>query len=356
MTGKKYKTLKVSPRQFASTYYDPKSVGSYGGVHNLKASTNATYDATKKWLVTQDAYTLYRPARQRLKSDPIVPEAVDSHWESDLADFQAMSKDNDGIKFVLVTVDVLSKYACAEPLTDKKGSTVAEAIDKIFRTSHRRPRYFRTDRGTEYLNGSVRSTFKKHDVIHILADHRTKASLAERFIRTLKTRLWRYFWATNSTRYVHVLRDFVESYNHTVHSVTRMRPVDVTVYNGEDVWRRLFGHLIKVSQRKHVSDLKVGDEVLISKHVPIFEKGYNRRWVNEIFRIYKVTGGLVGVFRYWLVDKRGENIVSSFKREELQKVNHREKIVRKVLKAKKGEKKRVLWRGYPDVLTSYVDV
>ena len=329
-------------------YYDPKNPGSYGGVERLRRETGAPIKQVKSWLQTQEVYTLHRPSRQRLNKDPIIVPGIDYQWGSDVIDVQSLAKENDGVRYLLVVIDTLSKYAWVEPMKSKEGKNVAKALNKIIKESKRCPKVLRTDRGGEYTNRIVQNALTQHSIRHMIADHRTKESISERFIRTIKSRLWRYFRATNGYRYLDVLKDIVTSYNHSVHRTIQRRPVDVTIYNGEDVWRHMYGKMI-ADKSRYTSDLKIGDRVLISKEKAGFDKGYSRRWVREPFVVKGILGGQRGNFRYKLSDLRGEDIIATFKREELQPMNHKEKIIRKVLKPRDG-RKRVVWRGYPNSL------
>lgn len=344
---------KFRPSDLARVYFNPRSPGGYGGVARLQRETKAPIKAVKQWLRSQDAYALHKSSRKRLKSDQIVVSGVDHMWCSDLMDCQKLSSDNDGYNYIMVVVDALSKFGWVKPLINKEGQNVSDGLRDIVRTSHRSPRMFRTDRGVEYTNNKMQRTLSELGIRHIIADHRTKEAIAERFIRTIKDRIWRYFTATNSTRYIDVLQDLLHSYNHTVHRTIRRRPVDVTIKNGEDIWRQLYGHLLS-KKIGNLPDLKVGDVVLISKDKNIFAKGYTRRWVIERFKISDIKGGHAGVFRYKLKDLEGDEVLSTFKREELQRIIPKERIVQRVLKSRNGRTK-VTWRGYPTHLETYLE-
>ena len=108
----------------------------------------------------------------------------------------------------------------------------------------------------------------------------TKASIVERFDRTLKTRMWRYFTKTQSVRYVDVLQAFMRSYNDTYHRSIGMAPSEVTSTNQETVWQRLYGH-----ESVGTPKFRVGNRVRIGKAKRHFEKGYMANWTEELFTI-----------------------------------------------------------------------
>ncbi len=98
------------------------------------------------------------------------------------------------------------------------------------------PKTLQTDKGTEFWNRSLQKLLKEHSVYHFAKhNEETKASIVERFNRTLKTHMWRYFTKTQSVRYVDVLQAFMRSYNDTYHRSIGMAPSEVTTTNQETV-------------------------------------------------------------------------------------------------------------------------
>ena len=142
----------------------------------------------------------------------------------------------------------------------------------------------------------------------------TKASIVERFNRTLKTRMWRYFTKNQSVRYVDVLQAFLRSYNDTYHRSIGMAPSEVNSTNQETVWQRLYGHESVVGTHK----FRVGDRVRISKAKRHFEKGYMANWTEKLFTIVDAHRSNRPVYR--LVDWHGEKLDGTFYEPELQKV------------------------------------
>ena len=137
----------------------------------------------------------------------------------------------------------------------------------------------------------------------------TKASIVERLIRTLKTRMWRYFTAKKTMQYIDILPDLVYSYNHTVHRSIKMRPTDVTVDNEKQVWHTLYDdddHAVKHVKYK----FKIGDQVRISKIKRTFEKGYLPNFSKEIFTISKQVPHYPPVYK--LKDYDSEELKGTF--------------------------------------------
>ena len=334
-------------------YFDPKRVGSYGGVNALRRVTRAPVKAVKQWLSEQDAYTLHKPVRIRFKRRRVIVGGRNHQWQADLVDLSKLKKDNDGYVFLLTVIDVFSKRAWCVPLKNKSASSLVMALKGLL--VNIAPTTLQTDKGLEFLNRSVRRLLKEHGVHHFSThNEETKASIVERFNRTLKTRMWRYFTKYQTVRYIDALQDFVQSYNDTYHRSIGMAPSQVNAANQEEVWQRLYGH-----DGKGVPKFKVDDRVRISKAKRRFEKGYMANWSEELFTIREVHASDPPVYR--LVDDLGEVLDGTFYEPELQKVLvSKDKLYRveSVLQRRKVGKRTealVKWYGYPTSNNSWID-
>jgi transposase InsO family protein len=108
-------------------------------------------------------------------------------------------------------INVLSRYAWVVPLKDKTGKTLKDAFQVIFKSGWR-PIRLQTDKGTEFTNRVFQKFLKEHDV-HLFTTYNeeTKASIVERFTRTLKTKMWKYFTHRETQTYVDVLSEMAAS-------------------------------------------------------------------------------------------------------------------------------------------------
>ena len=204
-------------------YYDQKRVGSYGGVAALQRVVPAERDV-ERWLSTQDAYTLHKPVRRRFKRRCVVVGGPNQQWQADLVDMSRLKQANNEITFLLTVIDVFSKRAWCVPLKSKSAAALVTAFTPLL--SNRAPTTLQTDKGSEFLNRPLQRLLKEYGVHHFTTHNEdTKASIVERYNRTLKTRMWRYFTKNQTLRYVDVLQDFVRSYNDTYHRSIGMAPI-----------------------------------------------------------------------------------------------------------------------------------
>ena len=257
----------------------------------------------------------------------------------------ALSEDNDGYRFLLLVIDTFSKYGWIIPLKDKKGETVAKAFKLIFKEG-RRPEKLWTDKGREFYNQNIKDLIELYST-----ENEEKSSIVERWIRTMKDKMWKYFTDNNTYFYMGVLPDLLEDYNNTVHSSIKMTPIDASKKENElTVWRNLYPDRYKINNI--TPKFSVGDEVRITKKKKVFEKGYTTRWTEEIFTIKEIRD--TNPVTYKLTDLQGEEIKGTFYEPELQKTEQQIFRIEKVIKKEKG-KSLVKWKGYSDKFNSWVD-
>ncbi len=140
----------------------------------------------------------------------------------------AYSKENDNNKYLLTCIDVFSKYAWARALKNKSRLEVTKAFKSILEEG-RVPKKLQTDKGMEFFNKHFQDFMKEHDIHHFATATDLKASVVERFNRSLKSQMWRFLTATNSQRYIDVLQDIMQGYNSSYHRSIKMRPVNTSL-------------------------------------------------------------------------------------------------------------------------------
>ena len=193
---------------------------------------------------------------------------------------QSLSRKNKGIKYLLCVIDLHSKYAFVIPLKDKKGISIVNAFNKIIKQSNRKPNKIWVDQGGEFYNNVFEKWLLDNDINMYSKYHEGKSVVAERFIRTLKNKLYKHMTATGKNIYYHVLDDVVNKYNNTKHSTIKLKAIDVRDNN-----KRVY---IDEHNEKD-SKFKVGDRVRISRHKNIIAKGYTPNWSSEIFIVDKIN-------------------------------------------------------------------
>ena len=347
-------------------FYDVKNPASFTGIDALyrevnrgkKTGCTITRKQISEWLKSQDAYTLHKPIPRKIKRNRVVVSGIDALWQADLADLSSLSESNKGYKWLLVVIDVFSKYIWCEALKNKSAAEVVRAFNEIL-SKGRIPKKVQTDQGTEFLNAKLKKLFRKHNIVSYYTFQDVKASVVERAIRTLKTRLWKYFTWKGNYRYIDVLPSLVNSYNHSKHRSIGRAPAEVSKDNEWFVWRKLYADIKTPSETKPPRfEYEIGQKVRLSKVKKIFDKGFERNWSREIFVVCERLPRTPPVYR--LKDLAGDIIEGVFYGAELQAVmkeDSDEYRVEKIVKKRKVNGKTeylVKWEGYPPSFNSWV--
>ena len=279
-------------------FFDNKSTGS--GFKKLKNTTKPSSSIL--------ADELHKPVIRKFKKRKVYSQFKDNIRGVDLADMQSLSRKNKGIKYLLCAIDLYGKYMFVIPLENKKGISVTNGYNKIIKQSNRKPNKIWVDQGGEFYNNVFKKWFSDNDIIMYSTYNEGKSVVAERFIRTLKIKLYKHMTAIGKNVYYDVLDDVVNKYNNTKHSTIKMKPIDV-----ENNKKRVYVD----EQNKKDSKFKVDDRVRISKFKNIFAKGYTPNWSKEIFIVDKINDTVP--YTYNLKDLNDEEILGSFYDRELQK-------------------------------------
>ena len=295
----------------SQVYYDPSHSASFGGIDAVyraarERGIKTTRQQVKEWMQQQDTYTLHKPVRWKFPRGRVIVGGIDQQWQADLADVSSLSKYNGGYRYILTCIDILSKYAWAIPLKDKRGSTLVSAFQQILK-SGRKPEKLQTDQGKEFVNHLFQQLLKKEGIYFFTTGNETKASVVERFNRTLKTKMWKYFTRNNTLNYLSILPQLMQSYNNTWHRSIKRKPSSVDKRNEKEVWNTLYGDF---EQKVATFKFNVGDQVRISKTRRMFKKGYLPNWTEEIFTVSERISDQPPLYK--LKDYEGEELEGTF--------------------------------------------
>ena len=199
------------------------------------------------------------------------------------------------------------------------------------------------DRGSEFYNNSFKKWLQNNDTTMYSTNNEGKSVIAERFIRILKTKIYKYMISISKNVYIDKVDEIVNEYDDEYHTSIKMKPTDVKDNTYIDF-------------KKEINDkdpkFKVGDHVRISKYKHTLVKGYMPNWSEEIFVIKKIKNTVP--WTYFINDLSGEEIISTFYEKELQSTRQNKFRIEKVIK-KKGDKLYVKWKGYNNSFNSWID-
>lgn len=351
-------------------YFDPAHPGSFKGAQKLyevvkeEGKYPLSLQQVRQWLQKDPSYSMHKPLRRKFQRLPVIVTGLHDQYEADLADMQKLKRKNDDVTFLLVVVDVFSRYMWVEPLRAKTNAEMLGAFQHLFERAPQ-PRRLRTDRGNEFTSAEVEDYFDRLNIEHWTAHNdEMKASYAESAVRNLKRSLWGYMRKNKRYRYIDILQDAVQAYNNTRHRSTGMKPSAVTEGDVEEL---LWWHQYKPKKPYIRSRLdkpprfafKKGDHVRISHKAKTFERAYDEKWTPEIFVVARAFTRF-GIRKYRLQDIEGEDVKGTFYEGELQRVDYNPEgsfDIERVLK-KRGQGKQeeflVQWRGWPPKFNSWV--
>ena len=358
----------------ASIYFDPKHPGSFAGPDKLYKTVKAEGKfkigkyRISKWLRDQDAYSLTKGVIRKFSRSRVIVEGLDSQWDVDLMDMKDLASQNDGQRYVLVAIDIFSRFARCIPTKSKSAKDVKEAFEKLL-IGPRHPKVIRKDLGKEFNNREVSRLLAERGIRHFSAQNtEIKANYVERLIKTLKHRVYRYFIKHKTQRYVNVLQDIVDSYNNTVHSSLGRTPASIDANNEQESRYEQYVLRQKRVSRRHKSIkslkprryvFKLGQVVRVSHIRNVFDREYSQKWTGELFKVK-------GRFRreelpvYQIEDWSGDDVEGTFYEPELQAVNvddNKEYYVEKILKKRTRYKRRevlVRWQYWPKKYDSWI--
>ena len=230
---------------------------------------------------------------------------------------QPLAPQNDGYRFILTVIDVSSRKGWAKAVKSKKIQDIKPAFQQIFREHGDTPTQDQSDEGMEFESRAMKEFFDENDIEQYSVKSQFKASLVERFNRTLKTKMYRYFTHKRTRKWIDVLPALIESYNNSYHRGIRMAPNQVNASNEMLIW--LYNEEGEEPVPKRKKHVQVGDHVRLSRVKGTFEKGYLPNWTKEIFTVTRILN--TKPVQVKVKDYNNEEIKGSFYLDEIQAVD-----------------------------------
>lgn len=347
---------KKTTQSLSKVYYNINDPAGFGGVNRLKQAIK--HDGTENWLKGQLTYSLHKPIKRKFPTRSYRTSGLNDVWQLDLMEMIPYSRINKGYKYILTCIDVFSRFARAYALKSKQGQEVAGALESLFDNGNK-PIRIQTDLGKEFYNSHVKKILQKYKIHHYSVYSQFKASLVERFNRTLREKLNRYFTYTGKKVWYDILDKIVNTYNHTKHrSIQNMRPMDVNSQNEMDLWL-MQEKRDEMSNKVSANQIPLLDYVRISHVRGPFLKNFDQNWSDEVFRVIGVNTQQEPTM-YVLEDLKNNVIQGKFYRQELQSIGpslpqlYR---VEKILQSKgvgKYKQYYVKWVGYDSSHNSWI--
>lgn len=300
--------LSDKERNILEKFYT-QGFSAYGSVSNLKKASKLPRKKVEIYLSKTGAHTKYKTPRKRFSRLKVQAFDINEIWSIDVAYMDKLAKYNYGVKYLLVAVDVLSRYLRVEPMKTKSASDTKRAFQHMIHKVS--PRKVWSDKGTEFKGEFKR--FCESKGIETYSTHsETKSAFAERYIRTLKNIIYKYLEKKWSYHYIKNLREFVDTINSRVNRAIGLAPKKVTQKHVPELISKVADQSFKLSK---IPKFKIGDSVRIAKENLPFKKGYKQNYTDEIFQIGKIATRNPPTYN--LCDSNQEKLLGKFYQQEL---------------------------------------
>lgn len=251
-------------------------------------SINITPKEIKKFLENQKTYQLYKQAK-RVVGHPIVTGKPFEAYQCDLTDMSKLSKQNKGYKYILLIIDIFTRYAIGIPLKSKSPEVVVEAFEEAFQRIPK-PKSITSDNGSEWM-GKVLKYLKNNNINHItneVGDH-NKLGVIDRLTRTLKEKMYKTMTYNDDAKWKDNFENIVEIYNQTPHrTLGGYSPFEASLPENEQIITQL--QIERVKKAKRYDNFKIGDIVRVKKQRRTFERAFDTKWKNKTNKIVDKVG------------------------------------------------------------------
>lgn len=273
----------------------PNAESLYKIIKKDNENSTVTKKDVKDYLNNQQEHQMLTITREKKKTlGHITATFENQFWQMDIYDLSKYHKTNKPYKYILCCVDVFTRKAYCAPIESKNINDVLHAF-KIIISKHARavPKIITSDSDSTFLSDEFQTFLKKLGITHntvILNDHHA-LGIVDRFARTLKTILSKYYIRFNTTNWIDILQRIINNYNNTKHTgILKLSPNEAQDKENEDDLIKY--NILKSQKNNIVSDLKSDDSVRV-KISKTFKKGTEPNFSDEVYKVVSVHGQAV---------------------------------------------------------------
>ena len=281
---------------------------------------------TDKEILAEELHHEYRKPSKLLKVKVFKKDDI---WSADLIEtvdsknnriYDPETKSYNNFKYILMVIDLYTRYAWAVPLKNKTGESTKEAFETLFENNPERiPNKLWVDHGNEFYNKIMDKFLKENEIEIYSTQNEGKAVVIERFNRTIKHWMYKKFTERGNRIWIDILPELMDKYNNKVHTSIGFTPKEASdnpklILEKTNENNNNENHNVEEKQK-----FNIGDRVRIFKFKKKFEKGVTYKWSKEIFKIYKVYH--TNPITYKIYDLNDEEILGRFYTSELQKTS-----------------------------------
>ena len=290
-----------------TTTNNPSAFGSRQSLRSAATTNRTTGKQVDKLLSLSETYTKFRASKTNFTRLKFQSYRINEIWSGDLADVHQLAKDNDGKKFLLVFVHCLGHFLRGEPIDNKSAKHTRAALEKM--TRKQTPEKIGIDKRKEFIGEFAKLCLEKNITVYSTHSEQ-KSCFAERYIRTLKSILFKYLHENNTSKYIDQIQNFV--------SLINSRPNRTIKSSTKNITRHDVPYSISLSANANPirkPRYQRGDTVRIRLKVPTFHKGYKIQFTEEVFEV--VANTTLNPPTYNIKEKHGQMIQGKFYEQEL---------------------------------------
>jgi hypothetical protein len=301
-------------------YFDPKTPASFTTIGNFIKNNKQFKDKKFVHDVLSDlkTYGMFAPVKRTFKRRRVVESFPRITEGCDLADLSRYAKTpgNKNTHFLCIFIDIFSKFMPVYPMKSKNSAEMLRVVQIHLSDPVTRPMKIWMDKEKAMYSKPVLEYLKSINVKLYSTGSPIKSAFAENAVKVIKSKISKWMHYTNSKKYIPILQDLVDSYNNTVNSATKFKPVELLSDSDKisKAWHNQYKHLIDSSPPN--PKLSVGQYVRIANSVILFRKGYEQSHSEEIFKVNEIIL-TESVPMYRLVDLQGEKLASLFYENQL---------------------------------------
>jgi transposase InsO family protein len=322
---------------------------------------NITKEKATSILNQVDTYTLHREYKKPAQFNPFYVHNRREQVQADLIEIGSIAKENDGVRYLLLLIDVMTKKVWLYPLKDKRGTSVTEALSHWIDSlggKRNLPKLLLSDLGKEFIAKTFQEKLKQHKIKWQSGKGMSKAAVAERANKTLQVLIYKYLTDRETLRYIDVLPQLVATYNGRGHrSLKNMTPDEADRPENEARVQEVFHERYEKLARKKAKvkpRLKIDGLVRVktdSSRISSSRRAYAEQFHGEFYRIVRINRTMpVPMYHLRALDD-GEFIDGGFYAEELQPVEGDLWKIESVLdeRTRRGKKEiKVKWKYFGD--------
>lgn len=285
-------------------YTDLSKPSAYTYPEKIKRESGIGIKKIKSALESEPSYYLYRKAIHNFPRQRVIVSQANYQYAIDLKDVSRYANDNNNIRYILCMVDCFSRYALCYPMVNKKAETSENALSELLNRLDSPCKKLQADRGGEFFNRRIEKLLKKKNItLFATFEYSIKASLVERFQKSLMRMIHKFMEKNNSTHYIDSLDKIVNNYNMTFNKAVGMSPLEAHKdENSGIVADNLFkkGYSPKKSRvysSPTPQKFKKGDSVIITRKKTLFFKEYSGSFRPEIFTIHSMVRSNPNVYK-----------------------------------------------------------